>query len=108
MLYFSMFYGLFTIVGGVIGFIKAGSVISLAAGVISGLAIITSTLAYIRGQMIGFILLIGISLMLGGWFLNGYLATEKFMPQMLMVILSTLNLVGLLLLKRPSQHTALR
>lgn len=103
-----MIYGLFTIVGGVIGFIKAGSVVSLVAGLASGLAIITSTLAYIRGQMIGFFLLVGISLILGGWFFNGYLATGKVMPQLLMVVLSVGNLIGLLLLKRPSQHTALR
>lgn len=108
MLYFSLAYGLFTIVGGLIGFLKVGSTTSLLAGSLSGALIIASALAYIRGRMIGFYGLIVLSIALFGWFLKGYLATGKVMPALIMVVLSAANLAGVLLFKRPNQHTALR
>lgn len=108
MLYFSLAYGLFTIVGGLIGFLKVGSMASLIAGGVSGALVILSAIAYIRGRMIGFYGLIIMSLALFGWFLKGYLATGKLMPALIMVVLSAANLLGVLLFKRPSQHTALR
>lgn len=108
MLNFSLLYGLLAIVGGIIGFIKAGSEVSLIAGLLSGAAIITSTLAYMRGQMLGYWVLMLLSIMLGGWFLNGFMATGKIMPQLVMTLMSAANLAILLTVKRPSQHTALR
>jgi hypothetical protein len=45
--------------------------------------------------------------LVGGWFLKGYLATGKIMPAAVMTLLSALNLLVLLVFKKPSQHQPL-
>jgi uncharacterized membrane protein (UPF0136 family) len=105
MVYFAIFYGIFTIVGGLIGYFKAGSTISLVMGLVSGLAIIGCTLAWMKDRLWGYYTLIVISLLLGGWFLKGFLAEGKIMPHAVMVVLSLVNLVGLLLKGRKTHPT---
>jgi len=107
MLNISLFYGLLALVGGIIGFIKAGSMASLIAGSISGILIIVSTLAYIRGRVAGYYALLTITVLVGGWFLKGYLTTGKVFPAAVMTLLSALNLLILLVFKKPSQHQPL-
>ena len=107
MLNISLFYGLLALVGGIIGFIKAGSMASLIAGSISGILIIVSTLAYIRGRVAGYYALLTIAVLVGGWFLKGYLTTGKVFPAAVMTLLSALNLLILLVFKKPSQHQPL-
>ena len=107
MLNISLFYGLLALVGGIIGFIKAGSMASLIAGSISGILIIVSTLAYIRGRVAGYYALLTITVLVGGWFLKGYLTTGKIFPAAVMTLLSALNLLILLVFKKPSQHQPL-
>ncbi|MFN8614752.1 MAG: TMEM14 family protein [Vampirovibrionales bacterium] len=104
MLNFSLAYGLLALTGGLIGFLKAGSMASLVAGTISGCAIIVSTLAYIRGRLAGYYALLAISLLVGGWFIKGYLATGKLFPAGLMALVSVLNIGLLAFFKKPSQH----
>jgi uncharacterized membrane protein (UPF0136 family) len=98
--YFSLFYGVLTIIGGVIGYATAGSPMSLIAGSVFGLLIIGAALAYLKHKPIGYTGLIILSVILAAFFGYRYTLTEAMMPAGMMVILSIANLVGLILQNR--------
>ncbi len=89
-------YALLVMVGGVIGFVKAGSLPSLIAGILGGLALLTAGWGISRGQIWG--LQTALALMLGllVFFSIRYLRSSPraFMPGGLMSILSLFALVG--------------
>jgi uncharacterized membrane protein (UPF0136 family) len=101
MVYFAFIYGILTIVGGVIGYLKAGSMMSLYSGVISGILILVSAFALLKGKPMGFYGLVGLSGILTVFFGIRFFKAFVFMPAGLMLILSLITLVGLLL-KRPT------
>uniref|UniRef100_A0A914Z184 Transmembrane protein 14C n=1 Tax=Panagrolaimus superbus TaxID=310955 RepID=A0A914Z184_9BILA len=85
--YIGFIYATFVAVGGLIGFLKAGSVPSLAAGLVGG------SIAGIGAYTQNFYILLGISVLLGG--AMGYRAINsgKFMPAGLIAILSLILFV---------------
>jgi len=91
-IYFIIFGGL-TIVGGIIGYVKAGSLPSIIAGSITGvlLLIAGSLLPEHRaaGLATGFV----ISLLLAAQFIPKFLRTSKAMPAGMMSILSLIGIV---------------
>ncbi|HEY2614250.1 MAG TPA: TMEM14 family protein [Chthoniobacterales bacterium] len=91
-IYFIVF-GLLTIVGGVIGFVKAGSTASIIAGSISG--IILCVAAYLLPEYLAAGLAIGAitSILLAGRFIPAFLKTGKAMPAGLMSILSVIGVI---------------
>jgi uncharacterized membrane protein (UPF0136 family) len=90
--YFIIF-GLLTIAGGVMGYLKAGSAISLISGSISGLLLLGAAFL-LPGQVIAGLALGGIvSLLLIGYFLPVFFRTGKMMPAGMMSLLSILGLV---------------
>jgi uncharacterized membrane protein (UPF0136 family) len=100
MAYFALLYGLLTIVGGVIGYMKAGSMVSIIAGGISGALILASAVALLQGKPLGYFGLIGLSAALAVFFGIRFFQSWAFMPAGMMIALSLITLIGLLI-KRP-------
>jgi uncharacterized membrane protein (UPF0136 family) len=91
-IYFIIF-GLLTIVGGVIGFVKAGSTPSLVAGSISGIALLVAAFLLPGNVVLGLIIAGVVSLLLAGRFIPNFMQTGKIMPAGLMAILSAIGVI---------------
>ena len=87
-IYFLVF-GLLTIAGGVMGYVKAGSTASLIAGGISGVLLIVAASHVAIGLALGII----VSLLLAGRFLPTFFKTGKMMPNGMMALLSIVAIV---------------
>ncbi|MDP9097375.1 MAG: hypothetical protein M3N48_00065 [Verrucomicrobiota bacterium] len=91
-IYFIIF-GLLTIVGGVIGYVKAGSTASIVAGAISGIALIVAAYLLPRNVALGLILAGVVSVALAGKFIPDFMKAGKVMPAGLMAILSVIGVI---------------
>ena len=81
-------YGLFSLVGGAIGYVKAGSRASLAAGSASGLLLLLCAFGIQQGRVAAAIGSLAIALALGGRFIGTWRRTRRLMPDLLMILLS--------------------
>ena len=95
-------YGLFSLVGGIIGYVKAKSTASLIAGFLSGLMLIASAYGIAQGVGAAYLISLIIAILLGGRFLATWFKTHRIMPDLLVVLfsLATLIVVGLELIMR--------
>lgn len=91
-IYFLVF-GLLTIAGGVMGYVKAGSTASLIAGSISGLLLLVAAFLLPSHVTVGLALGGIVSLLLIGYFLPAFFRTGKMMPAGMMSLLSILGVV---------------
>ena len=91
-IYFIIF-GLLTIVGGVIGYVKAGSMASIVAGAISGIALIVAAWLLPGNVALGLIIAGVVSIALAGRFIPAFMKTGKVMPAGLMAVLSAIGVV---------------
>ena len=91
-IYFIVF-GLLTIAGGAMGYVKAGSTISLVAGAISGILLIVAALLLPSHAVIALVLGGFISLLLAVQFVPAFVRTGKMMPAGMMSLLSILGIV---------------
>jgi uncharacterized membrane protein (UPF0136 family) len=91
-IYFIVF-GLLTIAGGIMGYVKAGSTASLIAGSISGLLLLLAAFLLPNHVLIGLALGGIVSLLLIGYFLPAFFRTGKMMPAGMMSLLSVLGMV---------------
>jgi uncharacterized membrane protein (UPF0136 family) len=91
-IYFIIF-GLLTIVGGVIGYVKAGSTASIMAGAISGIALIVAAYLLPGNVALGLIMAGVVSVALAGKFIPAFMRTGKVMPAGLMAVLSVIGVV---------------
>jgi uncharacterized membrane protein (UPF0136 family) len=91
-IYFIVF-GILTIVGGIIGYVKAGSTISLVAGSISGVLLFIAAWLIPEQQAAGLIMAAVVSLLLAGQFVPNFFRTFKMMPAGLMSVLSVLGII---------------
>ena len=89
-----LLFGVLTILGGVIGFMKAQSKASLIAGGVSGALILLAAWLVMSGQaQAGLILGLVISAVLEMRFLPAFLKTKKPMPAGMMAVLSMIGTV---------------
>jgi uncharacterized membrane protein (UPF0136 family) len=79
-------YGLFAIIGGIVGYTKAKSKISLFAGCGTGILLILGGILQIQGLTWGLIFSIVMSVFLIITFISRLLKTRKFIPSGLMII----------------------
>jgi uncharacterized membrane protein (UPF0136 family) len=91
-IYFIVF-GLLTIVGGVIGYVKAGSTISIISGAIAGIALIVAAFLLSGNAALGLIIAGVVSLLLAGRFIPHFMKSGKIMPDALMAALSAIGVV---------------
>ena len=80
-------YGIVAMVGGVLGYAKAKSIISLLAGGVLGLLLVLSGLLQWQGQSWGLILAVIVTTILIIAFIARLAKTRKFMPAGLMMLL---------------------
>ena len=91
-IYFIIF-GLLTIVGGVIGYVKAGSTASIIAGSIAGILLLIAALLLPGKLALGLALAVVISIALAGRFIPAFIKTGRLMPAGLMSVLSVIGIV---------------
>lgn len=106
MQFFPILFGILTIVGGLMGYIKAGSTTSLMAGGISGALILLFATMWLKNSKMGWMGTFLVTLVLGGWFANKFLATGAMMPAGMMVVLSLINMLVLLINRNPKTSPA--
>ena len=95
-------YGVFSLVGGVIGYLKAKSLASLVAGSVSGALLLACAYGMHQGSRAASTGALLIALALGGRFAGTWRRTHRLMPDLLMVLLSlaTIAAVGARLVSR--------
>jgi uncharacterized membrane protein (UPF0136 family) len=91
-IYFIVF-GLLTIVGGVMGYAKAGSTASIIAGSISGILLLVSAYLLPEHLAAGLAIAAVISIALAGRFIPAFLKTGHVMPAGLMSVLSVIGII---------------
>ena len=91
-IYFIIF-GVLTIAGGIIGYVKAGSMPSIIAGSITGILLLVSAWLLPEHQAAGLGIAVLVSLLLAGQFVPKFLRTGAVMPAGMMSILSVIGIV---------------
>jgi uncharacterized membrane protein (UPF0136 family) len=91
-LYFLIF-GALTIIGGVIGYVKAQSVPSIVAGTITGILLLVAGWILPTNRTAGLVTALIVSLLLAAQFIPKFFRTGKVMPAGLMSILSAIGIV---------------
>jgi len=91
-IYFIVF-GILTIAGGIVGYVKAGSVVSIIAGSISGILLLVAAWLMPDHQAAGLSVALVVSVLLAGHFVPQFFSTHKVMPAGLMSVLSVLGVV---------------
>lgn len=81
-------YGMLLIVGGVMGKAKAGSTVSIVAGVLSGAASLAGYVVSFGNPELGFLIGGMLALLLSGVFLSRFFRTRKVMPAGIVLVLS--------------------
>jgi uncharacterized membrane protein (UPF0136 family) len=91
-IYFLIF-GALTIIGGVIGYVKAGSLPSIIAGSITGVLLLVAGALLPEHRAIGLATGLVISLLLAAQFVPKFIRTGNVMPAGMMSILSVIGIV---------------
>ena len=90
-IYFLIF-GLLTIAGGVVGYVKVGSFISIIAGAISGALLLIAAFLLPEHRAAALIIGLAVSLLLAIQFLPKFASTGKIMPAGAMTLLSVIGI----------------
>ena len=91
-IYFLIF-GALTIIGGIVGYVKAGSLPSIIAGSITGVLLLIGGSLLPEHRAIGLATGFVISLLLAAQFIPKFIRTGKAMPAGMMSILSVIGLI---------------
>src|SRR3989442_118266 len=91
-IYFFIF-GALTIIGGILGYVKAGSLPSIIAGSITGVLLLIGGSLLPEHRAIGLATGFVISLLLAAQFVPKFIRTGKAMPAGMMSILSVIGLI---------------
>jgi len=91
-IYFLIF-GALTIIGGVIGYVKAGSLPSIIAGSITGVLLLVAGWILPTNRTVALVIAFIISILLAVQFVPKLIRTGKMMPAGLMSVLSVIGIV---------------
>lgn len=92
-IYFIVF-GVLTIAGGIVGYVKAGSVASIIAGSITGVLLLVAAFLLPEHRTIGLATAFIISLLLAAQFAPKFIRTGRAMPAGMMSILSVIGIIA--------------
>src|ERR1043166_6317845 len=95
-IYFLVF-GVLTIAGGVVGYVKVGSMESIIAGSITGVLLLVAAFLLPEHRVIGLATALIISLLLAAQFVPKFIRTGRAMPAGMMSILSVIGIVAAIL-----------
>jgi uncharacterized membrane protein (UPF0136 family) len=87
-------FGVLTIAGGVVGYVKAGSVASIIAGSITGVLLLVAAFLLPEHRAIGLATAFIISLLLAAQFVPKFIRTGRVMPAGMMSILSVIGVIA--------------
>ena len=87
-------YGIFCLIGGVIGYVKAKSKASLIAGTFAGAIMLISGHWVAKGNFAASLISIIVALLLGVRFFKTWRSNHRIMPDLLMVVMSLITLIG--------------
>jgi uncharacterized membrane protein (UPF0136 family) len=91
-IYFIVF-GVLTIAGGIVGYVKAGSVASIIAGSVTGVLLLVAAFLLPEYHTAGLATAFIVSLLLAAQFVPKFLRTGRVMPAGIMSILSVIGLI---------------
>jgi uncharacterized membrane protein (UPF0136 family) len=91
-IYFIVF-GVLTILGGIVGYVKAGSVASIIAGSIAGVLLLVAAFVLPEHRMVGLATALIVSLLLVAQFIPRFLQTGRVMPAGIMSVLSAIGVI---------------
>ena len=91
-IYFIIF-GILTIAGGIVGYVKAGSAPSIIAGSITGILLVIAAWLLPEHRAAGLATALIVSLVLAAQFVPKFIRTGKVMPAGMMSILSVIGIV---------------
>jgi uncharacterized membrane protein (UPF0136 family) len=86
-------YGVLCLLGGVIGYVRAKSKISLASGLLSGILLLIAASLLIQERELGLIIARIITFLLLIVFVRRLIETKKLMPAGLMLVAGTITLI---------------
>jgi uncharacterized membrane protein (UPF0136 family) len=92
-IYFIVF-GLLTIAGGIVGYVKAGSAASIIAGSITGVLLLVAAFLLPEHRTAGLATALIISLLLAAQFVPKLLRTGRVMPAGMMSVLSVIGIIA--------------
>ncbi|PYJ70068.1 MAG: hypothetical protein DME76_06835 [Verrucomicrobia bacterium] len=92
-IYFTVF-GVLTIAGGIIGYVKAGSVASIIAGAVTGVLLLVAAFLLPEHRAAGLATAFIISLLLAAQFVPKFLRTGRVMPAGIMSVLSVIGIIA--------------
>ena len=91
-IYFIVF-GVLTIIGGIVGYVKAGSVASIIAGSITGVLLLVGAFLLPEHRAAGLATALIISLLLAAQFIPKLLRTGRVLPAGIMSLLSVIGII---------------
>ncbi len=91
-IYFIVF-GLLTIAGGVMGYVSKGSMPSIIAGSVSGLALVGAAFLLPHNAVAGLAIAALVSILLAGRFVPAFIKTGAIMPAGVMSVLSVIGII---------------
>ena len=91
-IYFIVF-GVLTILGGIVGYVKAGSVASIIAGSITGVLLLVAAFVLPEHRMVGLATALIVALLLAAQFIPRFLQTGRVMPAGIMSVLSAIGVI---------------
>ena len=92
-IYFIIF-GLLTIAGGIMGYVKAGSTASIIAGTITGVLLVIAAFLLPEHRVAGLATAFIVSLLLAGQFVPKFFRTGRIMPAGMMSVLSVIGIIA--------------
>jgi uncharacterized membrane protein (UPF0136 family) len=90
---FYLVFGLLTVVGGIMGYVKASSLPSLIAGSISGVVLLVAGFILRNHFNVALVLGLVVSVSLAGYFLPAYMDRKAIFPVGVMAALSLVSVV---------------
>ena len=86
-------FAILTIIGGIMGYVKAKSMISLISGSISGIILIIASCLLPERPIIAGVIGLSVSVLLAGKFVPDFIHKRAFLPSGLMAVLSVVSIV---------------